>query len=559
MQSAAARLDAHARGGADSAAAQERIEQQHANGKLTARERLELLLDAGQFVELDAFVTTGTLGLEDPILGDGVVTGHGEIDGRLVFVFSQDFTVFGGSLSEAYAEKICKVMDLAMKVGAPIIGLNDSGGARIQEGVVSLGGYADIFLRNTLGVRRRPADLSVILGPCAGGAVYSPAITDFTIMVEGTSYMFVTGPNVVRAVTHEDVDPSARRRGDPHARSAAWPISPRRTRRRRSTLTRAAPRATCRRTTWTTPPRVETDDPSDREDAELDTIIPDDPTQPYDMHDVIERDRRRRRLHGGPAGVGAEHHRRVRAARRPQRRHRRAAAGGPGRCARHQCLDKAARFVRTCDCFNVPLVTFVDVPGFLPGVTQEHGGIIRHGAKLLYAYCEATVPKVTVITRKAYGGAYDVMASKHVRGDVNLAWPTAEIAVMGAEGAVNIIYPRRARRPPTTRPRSARGSSPNTRSGSPTRTWRRPRLRRRRHQAVGDAAAAHRGAADARGQARHEPAEEARQHPAVTSSADAQGDVSLRKDSRDASDRAVPADPHRQPRRDRRPHHPRLS
>jgi len=420
---------------------QARIDQQHARGKLTARERLELLLDPGSFVELDAFVThrATAFGLDkERYLGDGVVTGHGSVDGRLVFVFSQDFTVFGGSLSEAYAEKICKVMDLAMKVGAPIIGLNDSGGARIQEGVVSLGGYADIFLRNTLASGVVP-QLSVVLGPCAGGAVYSPAITDFTVMVEGTSYMFVTGPNVVKSVTHEDVD--AERLGGASTHTTRSGVA------HLAAHDEATALAAVRRllahlpqNNLSDPPRAAQDDPVDRMDESLDTLVPDAATTPYDMHEVI----RRIVDHGeffeiqpGWAGnilIGFAH---------LDGRSVGIVAQQPSVLAGALDIDastKAARFVRTCDAFNVPLVTFVDVPGFLPGVAQEDGGIIRHGAKLLYAYCEATVPKLTVITRKAYGGAYDVMSSKHVRGDMNFAWPTAEIAVMGAEGAVNILY-----------------------------------------------------------------------------------------------------------------------
>ncbi|HEV8402368.1 MAG TPA: acyl-CoA carboxylase subunit beta [Candidatus Limnocylindrales bacterium] len=414
-----------------------RVAKQHDAGKLTARERLDLLLDPGSFVELDAFVTNRDPSASESFLGDGVVTGHGEIDGRPVFVFSQDFTVFGGSLSEAYAEKICKVMDLAMKVGAPIIGLNDSGGARIQEGVVSLGGYADIFLRNVLASGVVP-QISVILGPCAGGAVYSPAITDFTVMVEGTSYMFVTGPGVVKTVTHEDVDPEylggalthTTRSGVAHL---AAPDEA-------SALDAArALLAHLPQNNLEAPAAVATSDPTDRMDPALDSIVPDDPRQPYDMHHVLanvvdDGDFLEiqpawaqniivgfARLGGRSVGVIAQQ---------------------PSVLAGALDIDasvKAARFVRTCDAFNVPLVTFVDVPGFLPGVDQEHGGIIRHGAKLLFAYAEATVPKVTVITRKAYGGAYDVMSSKHIRGDMNFAWPTAEIAVMGAEGAVNVI------------------------------------------------------------------------------------------------------------------------
>jgi acetyl-CoA carboxylase carboxyltransferase component len=420
---------------------QTRIDQQHERGKLTARERLELLLDDGSFVELDAFVThrASGFGLEDElILGDGVVTGHGTIDGRLVFVFSQDFTVFGGSLGEAYAEKICKVMDLAMKVGAPIVGLNDSGGARIQEGVVSLGGYADIFLRNTLASGVVP-QLSVVMGPCAGGAVYSPAITDFTVMVEGTSYMFVTGPGVVRAVTHEDVD--AERLGGATTHTTRSGVA------HFAAHDEATALDLARRllghlpqNNLGDPPRRESHDSRDRRDAGLDTIVPDDPQKPYDMHRVIAAvvdDAEFLEVQPGWAqniivGFGRLDGRSVGIV-----------AQQPAVLAGALDIDastKAARFVRTCDCFNVPLVTFVDVPGFLPGVGQEHGGIIRHGAKLLFAYCEATVPKVTVITRKAYGGAYDVMSSKHVRADMNFAWPTAEIAVMGAEGAVNVIY-----------------------------------------------------------------------------------------------------------------------
>jgi propionyl-CoA carboxylase beta chain len=418
-----------------------RIEQQHARGKLTARERLELLLDAGSFVELDAFVTHRASGFgldEERYLGDGVVTGHGTIDGRLVFVFSQDFTVFGGSLSEAYAEKICKVMDLAMKVGAPVVGLNDSGGARIQEGVVSLGGYADIFVRNTLASGVIP-QLSVVLGPCAGGAVYSPAITDFTIMVESTSYMFVTGPNVVKAVTHEDVD--AERLGGATTHTTRSGVAHLAAHDEAEALSHARRLLSHlpQNNLADAPVRMATD-PSDRMDAELDDVVPEDPSHPYDMHDVIRRivdDGDFFEIQPGWAGnilIGFA---------RLGGRSVGIVAQQPAVLAGALDIDastKAARFVRTCDAFNVPLVTFVDVPGFLPGVAQEHGGIIRHGAKLLYAYCEATVPKLTVITRKAYGGAYDVMSSKHVRGDLNLAWPTAEIAVMGAEGAVNVLY-----------------------------------------------------------------------------------------------------------------------
>ncbi len=420
---------------------QRRIDAQHSKGKLTARERIDLLLDAGTFSELDMFVThrSTDFGLDEQrIPGDGVVTGYGRIDGRLVYVFAQDFTVFGGSLSEAHAGKICKIMDLAMQNGAPIIGLNDGGGARIQEGVVSLGAYADIFLRNTLASGVVP-QISAIMGPCAGGGVYSPAITDFIFMVEGTSHMFVTGPNVIKTVTHEDV--SFEDLGGATVHNAisgvahfASPSEPDCLQGIRALLSYLPPNNV------DDPPFVTTDDPLDRADDALDDIIPDAPSQPYDMHEVIRRvvddgtffevhaDYARNiivgfaRLGGRSVGIVAQ---------QP------AVLAG---VLDINSSDKGARFVRFCDCFNIPLITFEDVPGFLPGVGQEHGGIIRHGAKLLFAYCEATVPKVTVITRKAYGGAYDVMSSKHVRGDINYAWPTAEIAVMGVDGAVNIIF-----------------------------------------------------------------------------------------------------------------------
>ena len=418
-----------------------RIERQHEWGKLTARERLDLLLDPESFVELDAFVThrSTEFGLgEQHILGDGVVTGHGTIDGRLVFVFSQDFTVFGGSLSEAYAEKICKLMDLAMKVGAPVIGLNDSGGARIQEGVASLGGYAEIFLRNVLASGVIP-QISVVMGPCAGGAVYSPAMTDFTVMVEGTSYMFVTGPNVVRAVTHEEVDSEYLGGATTHTtRSGVAHLAAPDEASALDAVRRIL--AQLPQNNLEAPTVLPTSDPTDRMDPALDRVVPDDPSKPYDMHDVIHRivdDGDFLEIQPGWAQniiVGFA---------RLGGRSIGLVAQQPAVLAGALDIDasvKAARFVRTCDCFNVPLVTFVDVPGFMPGVGQEHGGIIRHGAKLLFAYCEATVPKLTVITRKAYGGAYDVMSSKHIRGDMNFAWPTAEIAVMGADGAVNIIF-----------------------------------------------------------------------------------------------------------------------
>ena len=355
-----------------------------------------------------------------------------------MFVFSQDFTVFGGSLSEAYAEKICKVMDLAMKVGAPIIGLNDSGGARIQEGVVSLGGYADIFLRNVLASGVVP-QISLVLGPCAGGAVYSPAITDFIVMVEGTSYMFVTGPGVVKTVTHEDVDAEFLGGATTHTTKSGVAHL--------AAHDEAGALDTARALAGVPAPE-QLSARAGRRDLGPERSHGREPRRPRARRsaDAVRHARgpaprhRRRDVPRDPARSGPEHHRRVRSSRRTECRDRRAAAGGVGRRPRHRCIGKAARFVRTCDAFNVPLVTFVDVPGFLPGVGQEHGGIIRHGAKLLYAYAEATVPKLTVITRKAYGGAYDVMSSKHIRGDINLAWPTAEIAVMGAEGAVNIIH-----------------------------------------------------------------------------------------------------------------------
>jgi propionyl-CoA carboxylase beta chain len=418
-----------------------RVAQQHKKGKLTARERLDLLLDPGSLVELDRFVThrATDFGLDQQIYpGDGVVTGYGRIDGRLVYVFSQDFTVFGGSLSEAHAEKICKVMDLAVRNGAPVIGLNDSGGARIQEGVVSLGGYADIFLRNTLASGVVP-QVSVVLGPCAGGAVYSPAITDFVFMVRGVSYMFVTGPSVVKTVTHEEVTFDELGGADTHGGTSGV-----------SHFTHDT-EAECLQAVrelmgflplnnLDEPPERVTSDPVDRRDEALLDIVPESPAMPYDMHGVIGRvvdegaflEVHRgyaenivvgfARLGGRPVGI---------------------VANQPAVLAGVLDINaslKAARFIRFCDCFNLPVVTFVDVPGFLPGVAQEHGGIIKHGAKLLFAYCEATVPKLTVITRKAYGGAYDVMSSKHIRGDLNFAWPSAEIAVMGPKGAVEILF-----------------------------------------------------------------------------------------------------------------------
>ncbi len=419
----------------------ERLKAQHEKGKLSARERLEVLLDPGSFVELDRFVVhrANDFGLDGQrIYGDGVVTGHGRIDGRLVYVFSQDFTVFGGSLSESFAEKICKIMDLAMRNGAPVIGLNDSGGARIQEGVVSLGGYAEIFLRNTLASGVVP-QISAILGPCAGGAVYSPAITDFIYMVRGTSYMFVTGPNVVKTVTHEDVTMEGLGGAETHASTSGVAHFAFESEVACLTAIREL-FAFIPSNNLDDPPRGAGRDPSDRREEALLEIVPDVETKPYDMHDVIRlivddgdfyeihREYAQNIVvgfaHLGGFSVGV-------------------VANQPAVLAGVLDINasrKAARFIRFCDAFNIPLVTFEDVPGFLPGVTQEHGGIIKEGAKLLYAYCEATVPKLTVITRKAYGGAYDVMSSKHIRGDFNIAWPTAELAVMGPKGAVEILF-----------------------------------------------------------------------------------------------------------------------
>lgn len=418
-----------------------RIKTQHDKGKLTARERIDYLVDEGSFVEMDMLVKhrSSDFGLDElRFPGDGVVTGYGYIDGRLMFVFSQDFTVFGGSLSETHAEKIIKIMDQAMKVGAPVIGLNDSGGARIQEGVVSLGGYAEIFLRNTLSSGVIP-QISAIMGPCAGGAVYSPAITDFTLMVQNTSYMFVTGPNVVKTVTHEEV--TSEELGGAFTHGSKSGVS----------------HLTCNSdieclqdvrkmiaympsNNLEDPPRIENDDPAERLLEGLDSIIPENPNQPYDMKEILEQAVDKdsffevhpdfakniivgfARFYGYSVGI---------------------VANQPAHLAGVLDIDasiKGARFVRFCDAFNIPLVVFEDVPGFLPGTAQEWGGIIKNGAKLLYAFAEATVPKMTVITRKAYGGAYDVMNSKHIRADANYAWPTAEIAVMGPKGAAEIIF-----------------------------------------------------------------------------------------------------------------------
>src|SRR6185369_8971223 len=428
---------------AEAGGGEERRAREHKLGKMTARERIEFLLDEGTFEETDKLVThrCTDFGMdENKVYGDGFVTGYGRIEGRLVFVFAQDFTVFGGSLSEANAAKIVKVMDLAMKLGAPIVGLNDSGGARIQEGVMSLAGYADIFLRNTLASGVVP-QISAIMGPCAGGAVYSPAITDFILMVDKTSYMFITGPDVIKAVTHEEVTKDELGGAMTHnatsgvahflAHDDAECLSMVRE------LLSFMPSNNLE-----DPPRKPCTDPVDRADEQLNTLVPAESNKPYDIKDVIGRVVDDNyffevqehwaknivigfaRLNGKPVGI---------------------VANQPNFLAGVLDINssiKGARFVRFCDCFNIPLITFEDVPGFLPGVQQEHGGIITHGAKLLFAFAEATVPKITVITRKAYGGAYCVMASKHIRADVNYAWPTAEIAVMGAEGAANIVYRR---------------------------------------------------------------------------------------------------------------------
>ena len=428
---------------AEEGGGRERRERQHQEGKLSARERVDLLLDEGTFEEMDKLVThrCRDFGMGKQVIpGDGFVTGYGRINGRLAYVFAQDFTVFGGSLSESNAQKICKIMDLALKMGAPVIGLNDSGGARIQEGVVSLAGYADIFLRNTLASGVVP-QISAIMGPCAGGAVYSPAITDFIFMVEGASYMFVTGPDVIKTVTHEDVTKETL--GGSMTHNSVSGVG----------HFMAAGDADCIRmirelmtflpqNNREDPPRVATADPLDRQDSELDSIVPSESNIPYDIKEVI-----RRVADDGYFFEVHEHFAQniVVGFARLDGRTVGVVANQPAVLAGVLDINsstKGARFVRFCDAFNIPLVTFEDVPGFLPGTAQEFGGIIRHGAKLLYAFAEATVPKITVITRKAYGGAYCVMGSKHLRTDVNFAWPSAEIAVMGADGAVNIIYRR---------------------------------------------------------------------------------------------------------------------
>ncbi|MBU4329250.1 MAG: acyl-CoA carboxylase subunit beta [Acidobacteria bacterium] len=428
---------------AEQGGGKERIQKRHEDGRLTARERIRLLLDSGSFQEMDQLVVhnSHSFGMDKQrIYGDGVVTGYGTIEGRTVFIFAQDFTVFGGSLSAANAAKICKIMDLAMKVGAPLIGLNDSGGARIQEGVESLGGYADIFLRNTLASGVIP-QISAIMGPCAGGAVYSPAITDFVIMTRGISNMFITGPDVIKAVTHEDVSMEELGGADTHASISGVAHFAAENEEQSFAIVREL-LSFIPDNNMEDPPEKETSDPPERSSEELNDIVPDDPNLPYDTRRIIREVMDDRyffevhehfarnivvgfaRLDGKSVGV---------------------VANQPDHLAGVLDIDssdKAARFVRFCDAFNIPLITFEDVPGFLPGVAQEHGGIIRHGAKLLYAFAEATVPKITIITRKSYGGAYCVMASKHIRADINYAFPTAEIAVMGPEGAVNIVYRR---------------------------------------------------------------------------------------------------------------------
>jgi len=419
----------------------DRILKQHEKGRLTARERLDLLLDKGSFREVDAFIEhrTTDFGMDQKkILGDSVTTGWGTIENRLVYVFSQDFTVFGGSLGEVHSEKVCKIMDMAVRNGAPVIGINDSGGARIQEGVVSLGGYAEIFLRNTLASGVVP-QISVIMGPCAGGAVYSPAMTDFIFMVRGSSFMFITGPEVVKTVTHEEVTFDELGGADVHAENSGVCHIAADTEANTLFLVRKL-MSYLPQNNMEDPPFRPTDDSPLRREPALDTIIPDDPSKPYDIKNVISllvddgefyeiQEAYARNIVVGFARLGGHSVGIV--------------ANQPAYLAGVldiDCSEKAGRFVRFCDSFNIPILTFVDVPGFLPGLEQEHGGIIRSGAKLLYAYCEATVPKITLITRKAYGGAYDVMSSKHIRGDINLAWPSAEIAVMGPEGAVNIIF-----------------------------------------------------------------------------------------------------------------------
>ena len=497
-------------------ASERHVERQRERGKLLARDRLEKLLDPGSFVELDRFVRHREVEFEmrdNRPWGDAVVTGYGTVFGRKVFVFSQDFTVFGGSLSEVFAEKVCKVMDLAVKYGCPVIGINDSGGARIQEGVVSLAGYAEIFWRNVQASGVVP-QISLVMGPCAGGAVYSPAMTDFVLMVEETSYMFITGPDVVKTVTGEDVSFEELGGAATHATKSG--VAHFTTPDEETCLEEARylmsflPQNNLEAPHYAAP-----SDAIDREDASLDTIVPDSPNKPYDIKAVIERvvdDGQLLEVHAhwadnivcafarlGGHAIGV-------------------VGNQPGALAGVLDIDasvKAARFVRTCDAFNIPLVTFVDVPGFLPGTAQEWGGIIRHGAKLLYAYAEATVPKLTVITRKAYGGAYDVMSSKHIRADFNVAWPTAEVAVMGPEGAVNIVF-RSGARGSRRSGREARGAHRGVQGAlrEPVH-GRRARLRRRRHPAAANAAGADLGARDRAHEARACAEAQARKHSAL--------------------------------------------
>jgi len=419
----------------------ERIDAEHKKGKLTARERITLLLDPGTFAETGVFVTHRCTDFDMErrrIPGDGLVAGYGRIDGRLVFVFAQDFTVFGGTLSEANAQKICNIMDRAMENGAPVIGLNDSGGARIQEGVTSLGGYADIFLRNTLASGVIP-QISAVLGPCAGGAVYSPAITDFTIMVKETSHMFVTGPDVIKAVTNEEVTFEELGGALTHnSKSGVAQFAAEDEEHCLALIRRLI--SFIPQNNVDDPPRLQPTDDPNRMDVELNSIVPDEPNRPYDMKDIV-----RRVVDDGDFLEVHEHYARNLIVGFARLDGRPVGIVGNQPNVLAGVLDndssiKGARFIRFCDAFNIPIVTFEDVPGFLPGTAQEWGGIIKNGAKLLYAYCEATVPKVTVVVRKAYGGAYDVMSSKHVRGDYNIAWPTAELAVMGAEGAVKIVF-----------------------------------------------------------------------------------------------------------------------
>jgi len=425
---------------AESGGGEARIKKQHDSGKLTARERIELLVDKNTFVELDKFVVhrCKDFGMGDKkFLGDGVVTGYGKVEGRQVFVYAQDFTVFGGSLGMEHGRKICKIMDLAMQVGAPVIGLSDSGGARIQEGVESLAGYAEIFCRNVLASGVVP-QISAIMGPCAGGAVYSPAITDFTIMVKKTSYMFITGPDVIKAVTHEEVNSEDLGGAMVHnSRSGVAHFAAEDD--KDSILLIKELLSFLPSNNMEDPPRIKTEDPSDRRDMGLRTIVPENPNKPYDMKDVVTSV-----VDEGYFFEVQEHYAKNIIIGFARLAGRVVGIVGNQPNVLAGCLDidssiKGGRFVRFCDCFNIPILTFEDVPGFLPGTSQEWGGIIKHGAKLLYAYSEATVPRVTVITRKAYGGAYDVMSSRHIRGDMTLAYPTAEIAVMGSDGAVNII------------------------------------------------------------------------------------------------------------------------